>query len=42
MIAERYKFYNVNQEANEDVKSFVARLKVVRNTVVLVNFCLSA
>lgn len=27
VIAERYKFYNVNQDANEDVKSFVARLK---------------
>lgn len=27
VIAERYKFYNSNQESNEDIKSFVARLK---------------
>ena len=29
VIAERYKFYNTIQESNEDIKSFVARLKNV-------------
>ncbi|KAF5274678.1 hypothetical protein FQR65_LT16909 [Abscondita terminalis] len=27
IIAERYKFYNASQEPNEDVKTFVAKLK---------------
>lgn len=27
MIAERYKFYNTNQDSIEDIKSIAARLK---------------
>lgn len=29
VIAERYKFYNTVQESDEDIKSFVAKLKSV-------------
>ncbi|XP_072377850.1 uncharacterized protein [Diabrotica undecimpunctata] len=29
VIAERYKFYNTNQEPQEDIKSFVSKLKSV-------------